>query len=328
MTTDRELRDALQAHADGPAGPPPGWDEVRQRGRHRVRVQRARSLALAGLVAVAGFGVVSMTRQSPNAVFATTGAPTTTTTTAPAVDADRLIIDARTSGTTLTLLLHVGPKSIWVSYGYPLDMCQELIGFTVDRDTYVDMHIVGREGRPGSWNSCQSDGDLAWVTTEMDPPLAGRPLIEVGTDREIRVLDSSRLLFPTQLPAPFEVGRRSESSSGPSSGPIGRWEFTWTGGGLSLSLEWDSIRYGDPPRRCEDGTNRVTEFGDGDDRLVTVRGLPGLLSGGDSKLIWRDGESCFYMSVSRTDGGSFDSPDDLNRDIDLVAIANSLEPLG
>lgn len=317
MTTDTELRDLLSAAADGPAAP--DWDGVLRRGRHHRRRNRIRAaVAACGVVGLGVLGVTSALglidddRQGvvADAPDGTTTPPAPSTTLPPFGPLDPAIrTNARVSGAFVTVL--VDPADPTTGF----DPCVSRRPKVTETETAVVVETVDATNVIAErWAACQSSAFSGWATVELTDPLGSRPLFGSTSNGapEIPVIDNANLLFPTVLPEPFDITHWDEFSQATYEGaPVGNWTFAWTAGDLVLNIgRWDPD--GEHPEGCADGEQ------------VEVRGSAGHLctAASSALLSWSDGRS--FRTIELVDV----SDQALLPDLDVLAIADGLEPLG
>lgn len=303
MTTGTELRDLLAAEAGGPIPEPSGWDDVVRRGRHRRQVRRVQSLAI--LVFVVGAATVAISQFGDDATVDTTPATTAPAPTVQDIDPSTIlhgvaISRARTEGASLRLF-------------FPdLNPCK-LRPLVVESEAQIGVALVGqRDPRGAPWAACENARDddpsstLSWATISLGDRVADRPVVNLSTDQTVAVTDGADLLFPTSLPAPFDVDVYVEPDD--LFGEAGEgWIFRFTAEApqyvhLSSSTDLESNGSG-----C-------------DGRVVGVRGTEGCYALNPPSLAWDERGRAFYLSMIsvEVEGDYLD---------DLLAIAEGLEPL-
>jgi hypothetical protein len=318
MTTERELHDLLTAEADAPARPAP-WDDIVRRGRHHRRVARVRTGLLAGGVAalavLGGVAATDLGDEETTGVVAdhpdvNTGPTTTRDLSRP--DLSRLpdLTAARASGNHITLILGAAVPD----EGF--DPCTEQVPLVEATAEVVRITVAKTFELPGlvRWSACHASPFSGWGTVELDAPLGSRQVIDDRDGREIEVVDDAALLFPTELPAPFDVEQWDEFAQVTSEEMAvheREWTFSWTTDDVVLNISWWSLT-GQHPDGCTDG------------EAVDVRGGTGRLCTNESSalLSWIDGDSMRVIELVDVSGEA------LPGGIDLVAIADDLSPLG
>ena len=323
MTTPTDLHDLLTAEAGGPSRGGPGWDDVVRRGRRHQRVRRAQRSVLAALAVGAVVTGVALSDGDPTVdtvppVTSATTDPTPSTTVTSWVEGPPKITAARAQGAFVTVLAWI-PDRYDKGYGYKpaFNLCTDLHPRVVESPDQVLVELVDETVDRGvDWAQCQIHRGDSSATIELTDPLDDRALVDAVTGDAVPVIDGARLLFPTALPAPFDVERWEERNS-----EDGSWAFSWTTGtdpvgpgssGIQvLTLtRWDLD--GERPTGCTE-------------QPVEVRGVTGNLCDSESSsrlLTWAEGGGFFALEV--VDIASRPLPDG----IDLVAIAEGLEPLG
>jgi hypothetical protein len=168
----------------------------------------------------------------------------------------------------------------------------------------VDHNLADSE----PWAGCQSSAFSGHGLIELTDPLGGRRLVDGWDEAEIAVIDGAPLLFPTSLPQPFDIDRWDEFPGTEASGLV--WTFSFSADDQALNV---SRRIGTPPQP-ECGVE-----------LVEVRGVTGRLCSIEraADLNWTDADGVSWEIELANVGG-----ETLPEDIDLVAIAEGLEPLG
>lgn len=310
MTTDTELRDLLTTKAQGAIRTSAPWDDVVRRGRHHRRMARVRTgLAAVGVAALVVGGIVAadLGRDERTGVIADQPDGPETTIDRSQPDLSRLpdLSVARASGFHVTLLLGASVPD----EGF--DPCTEQAPVVTETASDVTIDVAKAFEMPGvtHWLTCQSSPFISWATIELDEPFGSRRLIDASDGAEIEVVDQSHLLFPTALPAPFDIARWDEFGTS-AEADIDYWSFSFTVGDLVLNVIWGPLA-GDPPPGCAGAP-------------VEVRGVDGALcvTESDIRLTWTDASS--FRSIEIVDVGGNPLPDG----IDLLAIAEGLEPLG
>lgn len=324
MTTDRDLRDLLSTEADGPTRSAAGWDDVLQRGRRHRRVVRARQGLAAGGVAVI-VALVALTlgqlhtddqqgvvTNQPDSTTrpAVDDAPTTTRPAGLAALPD--LRSARASGVFVTLIINPSDPSAGV------DPCTQESALVVETATDVTVRIQNHRELPEHqvwWAACQSSAFSGWATVELTDPLGTRRLIDAGDGLEIPVIDNADLLFPTWIPAPFDIAHWDEMGGE----MLVDRTFSWSQSDLTLNIRNSPLEQPVPlGKNPGDGCT-------GDP--VTVRGTQGSLcqsaSGSSFTLMWD--EAGWRREIDL--GPVSDNTNPFTR-ADLMAIANGLEPLG
>jgi hypothetical protein len=323
MTTDTELRDLLSGAAHGPAAP--DWEGVVRRGRHHRRQNRIRTGLAGGVVTVvAALGAVTIAdlgRNERTGVVADAPDGSTTTTPAPTTTLSRLgplgpaiRTDARVSGSFVTILIDASDPTA----GF--DPCASLRPKVTESATAVVVEIVDSTNVGAEqWAACQASPFSGWATVELTDPLGSRPLFGSTGDAapEIPVIDNANLLFPTVLPAPFDITHWDEF--GGETGLVDR-TFSWSADDLHVSVRTAPLEGSDP---IPFGSNP----GDGcSGEPVTVRGFDGALcraEGGGFVLLWDEGGYRRQIELGPVSDNA--SPFTLD---DLFAIADGLGPLG
>jgi len=311
MTTDTELRDLLSAEAGGPTGSPGGWDDVTRRGRHRQRVRRAQGATLAALAVGAVATAVALRSDDPTVdtiprdTTPTTPTvpedPTTSTTVPTAVGSNPSITAGRAQGVFLTVLVPAADPAT----GF--DPCTQLHPRVVESPDQVMVELVDETVERGlPWASCESSPFSSWATIELTDPLRERPLLDAITGEPVPVVDGETLLFPTSLPAPFDIQVWDELAFEES------WTFAFSAGDVVLNIATDS-----PAPACDDGA------------AVEVRGTPGRLCmetlDGEvlthGVLRWSNGEHLYDIELTDPEGSA-----SLHGG-ELLGIAEALEPM-
>jgi hypothetical protein len=313
MTTDHELHDLLASEADVPVRQSAGWDDIVRRGRHHRRVARARTgLAAGGLAALTVIGVVAVSDlgdDDTSGVVANDPDPTTTTI-APAIDRGLPDLQvARVSGVFVTLSINAADPAT----GF--DPCTEESASVIETPTQVTVQMQRHydlEEHQIWWAACQASAVSGWATIELTEPLGDRQLVDASDGERLHVVDNAELRFPSQLPEPFEIERWDEFAQGTYEGvPLDAWTFSWTSQDLVLNVgRWPVD--GERPEGCGGG------------EPIEGPGVTGQLCIAESSAIlnWIDGSSFRIVELVDVSGGP------LPGDIDLVAIANGLRPLG
>ena len=308
-TTDTELRDLLASEAGGPSGAPGGWDDVVRRGHHRQRMRRAQRLGAVLLVAGVAATAVALSDgdasvdTGPPASDPTTVVPdptstsTTTSATAAIPPGATTISAGRAQGAFLTVVIPAADPTT----GY--DPCVALHPRTAESADQIGIELIGEDierGRP--WAACQSSAFSAWGTIELLEPFGGQPVLDLTTGDEITVIDGGPLLFPTQLPEPFDIERWDEF--GPDANR-GDWTFSWSAEDVFVSVTTSSAEYG------------------GCDEPIEVRGVTGCREGSDGVYLvrWEEGGRQRYIEM-----GVVDQMDSTTFTIDdVLAVAEGLE---
>ena len=235
-----------------------------------------------------------------------------------AADADRTTVTSAVDPVDITAARAVG---VFVTViGVPSDP-------TTGFDPCVDRHPritespeqVTVELEPASmssgqpWAACQASPFSGWGTIELTDPLGSRRLVDASDGQQIQVVDNTDLVFPTELPAPFDVEHWDEFAQvTPQELAVHEreWTFSFVKDDLVLNVGWWSLG-GEHPDGCADG------------ETVDLHGLTGALCTSESSalLSWADGDS--MRTIELVDVGGEPLPDG----IDLVAVAASLEPL-
>jgi hypothetical protein len=304
MTTADELRDVLAAEAGGPAGRPAGWDEIVRRGRHRHRVRRVQAVAAVALLAGAAATTLALTADDEEVE---TGPATETPATVPEDEAidpstvlrhgDAHIEAALADGTSLTLF-----------FGDP-DLCTDLRPVVSESQGRVSIGLVRAQDERGvPWAACGGGvrGSLdPWGTVELASTTAIRSLVDVSTGQVVPVKDGADLLFPTTLPAPFDLAVFDQDNGGLLGGPDD-WIFIFTAAeGQQVLL----INSHDPEANGGPCSLQVVE----------VRGTEGCFDVGS--LAWDEDGRAIHLSIISSEVG--ESALD-----ELIAIAEGLAPLG
>jgi hypothetical protein len=314
MTTDRELRDLLNDEAGAPPRNTAPWDDIVRRGRHHRRVTRVRTgIAAGGLAALAVIALTDLGRENDQGVVANDPDDTaTTTTTASSVTVPTSVdqVVARVSGVFVTIA--ISPSDPPTGF----DPCTEQQ--PVVEETTDDVRVAVVTADPGSnarWAGCQASPFSGWATIELTDPLGTRRLIDAHDGLEVPVIDNVNLLFPTGVPAPFDITRWDESSG---TGGLTDRTFSWSQDDLFLSVRnaplEQPVPFGDNPG---DGCS-------GDP--ITIRGAEGRVcqSGkGSFVLLWD--EDGWRRQIEMGPLSDNVSPFTLE---DAMAVADSLEPLG
>jgi hypothetical protein len=308
MTTDTELRDLLVAEAGGPTREPAGWDDIMRRGQHRQRARRVQGLAL--FVVVAGVAITAIALSAREATVdtgpsATEPAPTVTGEIDPSTvlrHGDAKIQAARAEGTSLTLF-----------FDELEDLCRDLRPVLRESEDQIAVGLVDAQDDRGiPWGGC-GDGmrgpEDPWGTIDLRAPAADRALVDLSSGQTVTVQDGKELLFPTRLPASFDVEVFDQDSGGLLGGPED-WFFLFTAEGpereyVSLYI-WADVE-----------SNGSGCDGEG----VEVRGTEGCFAGGvPPSLTWDEGGRAISLSIVSADveGSALD---------ELLAIAEGLEPL-
>ena len=323
MTTDTELRDLLSGAAHGLASP--DWEGVVRRGRHHRRRSRIRTGLAAGVATVvATLGAVTaadlgrnnrtgVVADAPDGSGTTTPGPTTTLPKLGPLD-PAVRTDARVSGVFVTILIDASDPTT----GF--DPCASRRPKVTESVTAVVIEIVDTTDVGAErWAACQASPFSGWATVELADPLGSRPLFGSTGDAtsEIPVIDNADLLFPTALPAPFDLRRWDEF--GGETGLVDR-TFAWSADDLHVSVRSAPLEGSEP---IPFGSNP----GDGcSGTPVEVRGYDGALcqaERGGFVLLWDEGGYRRRIEL----GPVSDNTSPFTVD-DVFAIADGLEPLG
>jgi hypothetical protein len=209
----------------------------------------------------------------------------------------------------------VGP----MSYTPAFHLCADLHPRVAESSDRVLVELVDESvERGGEWSRCQHARDGSTGTIELTEPLDDRTLVDAVSGEAVPVIDGDHLMFPTALPAPFDAERWREATS-----DDGSWTFSWTAGPRRLPagavtgpiLELRITRWdldAERPTRCAE-------------EPVELRGVTGNLCDSDAAsrlLTWAETGGFFALEVLDIVG------EPLPEGIDLVAIAQGLEPLG
>ena len=243
MTTNLDLREALRSEAGAPAQPSGGWDDVVQRGRHRQRVRRVQAVAGIALVAGVAATVLALAGDDPtvDTVPPATDPPKTTIADDPAGPSRPELPWAfrtpafRAQGPFLTMAM------LWEQPS-AFDPCTDLRPRVEETSEQISVELVGNaEDGTLPWADCGTGFTGSWGTIELDDPVGAR------TVNGRVVIDGTSLLFPEELPPPFELERREESGSRNSEPDehgylqeLWSWSFSWRGGRNELRLVNDA----------------------------------------------------------------------------------------
>jgi hypothetical protein len=309
MTTPTDLHDLLNTEAGSTSGGP-GWDDVVRRGRRRQRVRQAQrgvlaavlvGAAITGVALSGGDPTVETTPPATDPPGPTTTLPYETTTSSTVIDpaVERPAVRAaRAQGVFVTVIIPAADPTI----GF--DPCRDLHPRVVESDEQVGVELLDDTVERGvPWADCQSSPFSGWALIELTDPLGDRPLVDLPTDATVPVVDGASLLFPTELPEPFDIDRWDEFSPGTS------WEFSWSASDLFATV--------------------TTGFAAGRDcerRPVEVRGTTGELCEAEQnlELAWEESGRRIVVAL-----GTVDPDAELQLTVDdLLAIAEGLERLG
>ena len=293
MTTDTELRDLLTAEAGGPARGNGEWDEVVRRGRHRQRVRRAQGVALVVILAGLAAGVLALTSDDARVDTgppATEGEPTTPE---GVLHGDAVeIYAARAQGTSLKLFF-TGVLA-----------CRDVRPLIIESEEEIRVGLVGEQDERGvPWASC---GTERWsAVIDLRDPAGDRAVVDLSTEERRPVADSADLLFPTALPAPFDLDAVEETQ------------------GVDHDF-WIFMFRADDPQFVRLSQSRDLESNGTDcdhGQVVEVRGTEGCFAKDvPSNLSWDEGG--WSRSISLVSFNYGESALD-----ELLAIAEGLEPL-
>jgi hypothetical protein len=337
MTTDTELRDLLTAEAAVTTGGPRSWDDVTRRGRHRRRVLRARSAALAAVVAGAIVTTVALSGDDPTVeTVPPASGPGRTTVADGSATTEPLrfgvqypnVEAARAQGVFLTLQVS------WITPPRGFDPCADLHPRVVESPEQVSIELVG-DAAEGAlpWAECHlssepgpesyNAGPTTYVygggqaTIELQDPLSARTVFDLGTSEEVPV--AQEVLFPSDVPEPFDLERWDQTAGNfHATNEEGfltnqaSWTFTWSAADHDLSVTTGTRALGE----CEG------EAGD-----IAVRGTTGRLcaseqtgGGVDYDLRWEEDGRMIAIAIGSS------GPDPLTVD-DVLAVAEGLVPL-
>jgi hypothetical protein len=323
MTTDQELRDLLSTEAGGTTRPPAAWDDIVRRGHHRRRVTRLRNgVGMGGLAAAIAIGGFALADRGPDGKGVVANDPDPTSTTTSAVEStttvDALygqgISAARAQGVFVTVITAPSDPST----GF--DPCTARHPRVAETATTVTIELVDASFSSGQqWRTCQSSPFSGWGTIQLTDPLDDRTLVDATTNGEIPVVDGAQMLFPTSVPAPFDVERWDEFAADTvgveENRPLsGGWTFSFPAGSFVLTVT--SGYHSRLPVDCPV-------------RSVTVRGARGTICGSDDApgewaLLWTEVGVPYEISVGSVDTLGEPSP---FTQADVLAVAESLEPL-
>jgi hypothetical protein len=312
MTTEHELRDLLRAEAEGPAHPA-DWDHVVGRGRRHRRAARLRTAAvLGGLGAAVVVAAAALTDLGDGSTTVVVDQPATTSTTAPAPTSQALQLDGEADARAVGVYVTINLAPADPSTGF--DPCEAARPSVTETASDVVVRVVGAADSDQPWADCQSSPFSGWATIELTDPLGTRRLIDGRDGREIPAISATDLLFPTWLPAPFDLEHWDEG--GGETGLVDR-TFSWMKGDLFVGVRnaplEDTVPLGASPG---DGC-----VGD----PIPVRGAQGSLcrgTNGSFTLMWDEGGWRRQIEL----GPVSDNVAPFTVD-DVLAIADGLEPL-
>lgn len=325
MTTDGELRDLLNDEASGPSGDGPGWDDVVRRGLRRQRIRRAQRGLLAALAVSAVVTGAVLTDADPTietvppAITATTATVGATPSQLPKITA------ARAQGAFVTVIAWAPERYDKGNFEPAFDLCADLHPRVAESPDKVVVELVDETAEQGlDWALCRHSRDSSTGLIELTDPLDDRTLLDAATGDAVPVIDGAQLLFPSALPAPFDVGRWDEYANSEE----GSWTFAWmprapaSGPG---TVELHELRvttgYG-TPTECTSPREDVAVRGT-TGRLCTGVYIEGLEDGGGVTydLQWEEDGRTINVFFGSSD------PARLTLD-DILAIAEGLERLG
>lgn len=208
-----------------------------------------------------------------------------------------------------------------MNYVPAFHLCEDLRPLVTESADQVVVELVEATGDRDveDWAQCQNVHDASWGTIELTDPLDERTLVDPVIGDALEVIDGGRLLFPSALPAPFDLARWGEIANTDD----GSWTLAWTAGPRRLPA---GARAGPVLQlrvtRWELDATRPTGC---TEQPIDLRGVTGNLcdaQAGSQLLSWMEGGGFFVLEVVDIAG------EPLPEDIDLVAIAEGLEPLG
>lgn len=204
--------------------------------------------------------------------------------------------------------LTIGPL-----FSSPSDDACAVFGPVVDEAETVTVGITEARLATGTWLRCDPATGVA--TVALEAPLGARPVIDAAAQTLVFVAPESKLLVPPTLPERFADSPRLEWLR--TAFEVPGYSLRWEADGVGLTIVW--------------WPERIPPAGEGclEPRTPRVRGVEGS-SCGDRVLTWdaEDGSTyAIYYSPYQTypdqDMDDLDLPP-----LDLVALANSLRPMG
>lgn len=278
-----------------------------------------RHAALAAAAAVAASAVVLGVVLSNDDDGRTVEAAVRVTTTTTWIEGPPRISAARVQGAVVTVIAWIPDTMVRpASYEPAFHLCEDLHPSVAESADQVVVELVATAEPGVDWATCHNGRFSTWGTLALSDPLGDRPLVDSATGAAVPVIDGAQLLFPSALPAPFDVAHWGERA-----GDDGlSWSFEWLVGprdlpggalggpvlGLTIT-RWDGASA--PPMECTA-------------RALQVRGVTGNLcdtDAGSRLLSWTEGGGSFVIELMELAG------DPLPEDIDVVAIAERLQPL-
>jgi hypothetical protein len=236
----------------------------------------------------------------------------TTSTTAPATTSHALQLDGPADARAVGVYVTINLAPAVAPDGF--DPCDEARPAVTETATDVVVHVVPATESDQPWAQCQATAFSGWATIELLDPFGTRRLIDGRDGHEVPVISATDLLFPTWLPAPFELDHWDEA--GGETGFVDR-SFSWIHDDLFVTVRnaplEGTVAFGDNPG---DGCT-------GDP--ITVRGQQGSLCGGPDGsyvLMWDEGGWRRQIDLGAFPDGDADFTVD-----DLLAVADGLEPL-